>query len=223
MAKSKKSKKREKSKTVADKQAPLCSAYVNEKGELIVEVPGEPSIQLPSHLTPWTPFEKIEFTADSAPGETVVEGVYRNSRYEVTRYEGVPMVGSDMKLSWLSVVRLDKQPVFDWRDLQRIKNELLGPEREAVDLFPSEARLVDTGNTYHIWAFPQGTSLPFGFLERLVAGEQGDGVTSKPMSTDAESSFKDHQRTFEELPEDAANGDDMIEYLTSRKSGNPDE
>jgi hypothetical protein len=36
--------------------------------------------------------------------------------------------------------------VHDWRDLQRIKNQLVGPECEAVELYPAESRKVDTAN-----------------------------------------------------------------------------
>ena len=43
-----------------------------------------------------------------------------------------------------------------WRHLQQIKNEVLGPDREAVQLFPAEDRLVDTANEYWLYAYPVG-------------------------------------------------------------------
>lgn len=49
-----------------------------------------------------------------------------------------------------------------WRDKQRIKNELFGPERTAVEVFPAESRLVDGANMFHLWILPAGTTLPFG-------------------------------------------------------------
>lgn len=69
----------------------------------------------------------------------------------------------------LSIKRIDQQPIHDWRDMQRIKNELLGPECEMIELYPAEDRRVDTANSYHLWgsadpAFRFG----FGFNERLV-------------------------------------------------------
>jgi hypothetical protein len=72
---------------------------------------------------------------------------------------------------WLSIKRLDKLPIHDWRDLQRIKNELCGREREAVEIYPAESRLVDEANQYHLWVLPPGASAPFGFPERSVSGE----------------------------------------------------
>jgi len=50
----------------------------------------------------------------------------------------------------LSIKRLDKHPVRDWRHFQRIKNELIGEENEAVELYPAQSRLVDTTNQYHL-------------------------------------------------------------------------
>ena len=44
----------------------------------------------------------------------------------------------------------------DWRDLQRIKNEIAGPEREACELYPAESRLVDEANQFHLWVLPEG-------------------------------------------------------------------
>ena len=62
-----------------------------------------------------------------------------------------------------------KEAVHDWRDMQRIKNVICGPEREAIEIFPAESRLVDTSNQYHLWVLPEGVALPLGFQERLVS------------------------------------------------------
>lgn len=72
----------------------------------------------------------------------------------------------------LSIKRRDRGPIRDWRDMQAIKNALVGPECEGVELYPAESRLVDTANQYHIWALATpGTRFPFGFSSRLVSGE----------------------------------------------------
>lgn len=49
-----------------------------------------------------------------------------------------------------------------WREKQRIKNELFGKEKVAVEVFPKESELVDEANMYHIWILPDKTILPFG-------------------------------------------------------------
>ena len=72
----------------------------------------------------------------------------------------------------LSVKTHDKEPIRDWRDMQRIKNELVGEEHEAVELYPAESRLVDTANQYHMWVLEkpadEGGYFPFGWHGRLV-------------------------------------------------------
>ena len=90
-----------------------------------------------------------------------------NSTYQVlvadieTPFLFPPMV-------WLSIKRIDKEPIHDWRDLQAIKNQLVGPECEGVELYPAEARAVDTANQYHLWVFKEpGPAFPFGFSEGL--------------------------------------------------------
>jgi len=70
---------------------------------------------------------------------------------------------------WLSIVRRDRSACHDWRDLQRIKNELCGEEREAVELHPAESRLVDTNNQYHLFVLPEGVVVPLGYAERDVS------------------------------------------------------
>jgi len=48
-----------------------------------------------------------------------------------------------------------------WIEMQRIKNELFGEERVAVEVFPPESELVDAANMYHMWVMPEGFQLPF--------------------------------------------------------------
>jgi hypothetical protein len=104
-----------------------------------------------------------------------------DGRYQVQRRE----MGDD--LVWLSIKRVDRDPVRDWRDLQAIKNALIGPECEAVELFPAESRLVDTANQYHLFAINDPTyRFPFGFGERLVldagAAPAGLDVKQRPFA-----------------------------------------
>ena len=62
----------------------------------------------------------------------------------------------------LLVRRNDGGPVRSWADLQRIKNELAGEDRVAVEVFPARGDLVDQANCYHLWILPEGFALPFG-------------------------------------------------------------
>jgi len=72
----------------------------------------------------------------------------------------------------LDISRKDEQPCENWRHFQQIKNELVGAEFEAVELYPAESRLVDTANQYHLWIVAdQKYRFPFGFHHRLVLSE----------------------------------------------------
>ena len=64
------------------------------------------------------------------------------------------------------IKRLDKEPIHDWRDLQQIKNEVMGEEAEAIEIYPAESRKMDVANQYHLFAFT--TKIPIGFVGRAV-------------------------------------------------------
>jgi len=81
----------------------------------------------------------------------------------------------------LSIKRRDKQAIRDWRDFQRIKNEIVGPEHEAVELYPAESRLVDSANQYFLFVFTDAKArFPFGFTERFVTEEASFGTQQRP-------------------------------------------
>lgn len=96
-----------------------------------------------------------------------------NSRYQVNVREVNPGNDWPCPMLWLSIKRLDKEPIHDWRDLQEIKNKIVGPEFEGVEIYPAESRLVDIANQYHLWVFMSPkVRLPFGFTERSVSGAE---------------------------------------------------
>lgn len=106
---------------------------------------------------------------------------YVNSRYHVVvRRSPIDLGWGLSTLAHLSIKRLDQQTIHDWRDLQRIKDELIGPECEAVELYPAASRCVDTANQYHLWVVVDPEyRFPFGFNEgrlQLDDGEGGEGV-----------------------------------------------
>jgi hypothetical protein len=83
--------------------------------------------------------------------------VWMNDTYQVT-------VEPDGDFVHLSIKRLDKRPIHDWRDLQEIKNQLVGPECEGVELYPAQSRVVDTANQFHLWVLREpGVRIPIGF------------------------------------------------------------
>lgn len=138
-------------------------------------------------MNEWQPLQRRDNDPDYVKNESLInlrgklglaqdDEIWTNDHYQVTvRYlipteEGLPK-GRDGMVH-LSIHKLDRRRIRDWRDLQQIKNEVMGDEREAVELFPKESRLVDTANEYHLWVMPLGAVLPFGFDEGMVSSDE---------------------------------------------------
>ena len=130
---------------------------------------------------PWSPFVRAR-PLPQLPDDVI----FLNSRYQVNvRHFNCPPPFNDG--IELSIKTRDKAPFHSWRDLQRIKNELIGTEVEAVELYPAESRLVDTANQYYLYAFPHYSSqkLPFGFKNRYVSEVSVRGSVQEPFPPDA--------------------------------------
>lgn len=114
--------------------------------------------------------EECRYIISNAHREAVGE-VFKNDKYQVIKTvedsDGMP----GGKVIHLSIKRIDRQPILrDWRDLQLIKNELVGKYHEGVELFPGDDRLVDTSNQYHIYCMIEpNVRFPFGYTARLVS------------------------------------------------------
>jgi hypothetical protein len=106
--------------------------------------------------------------------------VYRNSKYQVVK-RVIKANNKGCDLIHLSIKRLDKEPIHDWRDLQEIKNEIVGRYNEGMELYPAESRRVDTANQYHLWVFADPKyRIPIGFDTRLVTGvKEAESIGAK--------------------------------------------
>jgi hypothetical protein len=106
---------------------------------------------------PWTAFDEMtDIVAGDGRRHEIPAGfaIFKNSRYLVwksTVHCQVPLGDGVL----LSIRALDRSAAHNWRDFQRLKNELVGPEAEAVELYPAESRKVDTANQFYLWAFPR--------------------------------------------------------------------
>jgi len=138
-------------------------------------------------------FEEVEKMLDD-------DKVFVNDQYQVN-VKFIDKQDMTMKgMLWLSIKRKDKNWMRDWRELQKIKNAIAGPEREGCEIFPAESRLVDTSNQFHIFVLPEGEKFPFGYADRLIC-EGHKGGWGKGSS----------QRDFKkgEQPEDALSVEQM--------------
>lgn len=138
----------------------------------------------------WTPFERADtFRTDpviavlaKAHGlEEEIKEIYVNNLYQVSVLRNLRWGADGPKLIRLSIKRRDKKALHDWRDLQRIKNELVGEENEAIELYPAESRLVDTANQYWLWVLENSKErFPFGFVDRWVSNVSENGTVQRP-------------------------------------------
>ena len=82
------------------------------------------------------------------------QSIFLSETYQVNvqllRHPFGPNLGD---VAWLSIKRRDREVVRDWRELQAIKNAIVGPGHEGFELYPAESRLVDTANQFHLFVF----------------------------------------------------------------------
>lgn len=120
-------------------------------------------------MTRWQPLR--EAVPNGSPqglddNETFVRA-WKNDMYTVWEFQ---IVGSGW--THLSIKRNDRGEVTDWRHMQQMKNEVCGPEREAVELYPATSRVLDAANQRHLWVYPEGRQFPLGAHYRNVANPE---------------------------------------------------
>ena len=98
------------------------------------------------------------------PAVRDVVRVVRNDFYVVQWFEFSSDIGKMIHLAIRSIqgagTRSGVEP--PWRDLQRIKSEVVGPGFEAVQVCPKEHHLMDQADMYHLFVLPLEWPLPFG-------------------------------------------------------------
>lgn len=112
------------------------------------------------------------------------EEIWLNETYQVAAIRSDhPIFG---KIMQINIRRRDGNVIFrDWRHFQDIKNQLAGPECEAVELYPAESRVIDTANKYHLWCILDDTKgIPLGWHEgRHVTDDKSKlpGLRQRPI------------------------------------------
>ena len=92
----------------------------------------------------WTAFE--DRTSEAAPkfpnGKLL--GFYANNLFSIQCFEvrGVKVYG---------IRRHDQATNISWETKQRIKNEIIGKDISAIEVFPRDCDLVDQANMYWLW------------------------------------------------------------------------
>lgn len=62
----------------------------------------------------------------------------------------------------LKVHRRDDKPIHNYMDMQEIKNQCLGKDAVAIEIYPKAGDFKDGSHTYHLWSNsgPWATNLP---------------------------------------------------------------
>lgn len=159
----------------------------------------------------WQPLVKLWDRSEGATGNSQfvvnpdvtkdTNQIWHNDTYQVlVRFcypKGWDEPGGDKRpvVRHLSIHRHDRHAVHDWRHLQQIKNEVVGEDAYGMELYPPEARLVDTANEYHLWVWPPGFDFGFGLSEGLVSD---DDMVDEFNEGRIEGKHKGRQRPWEE-------------------------
>lgn len=113
----------------------------------------------------WTPWEQKDLAWLQAGIATLglsglqdIEAAWVNNLYSVQQYS---LMIDGKRFLHLMVRRHDEGTHIPWSHLQRIKNELIGEERWAVQTFPAEEELVDQANLFHLFVYPADVPNPF--------------------------------------------------------------
>lgn len=181
-------------------------------------------------------FEQIEISEERAKQLGTTE-VWGNDTHQVIVYRD-PKKAPELpqnpdpkdwpNMIWLSIKRVDREAMHDWRELQEIKNMIVGPENEAVEVYPAESRLVDTSNQYHLWVFADTeTRFPFGFTSRgVIDHEVADkifGAKQRPFKSASSISVEEIINYIENDAEVAIPIDKFLndkgEHLTKKEYG----
>lgn len=110
----------------------------------------------------------------AAAAETYMNDNYVATLHPVETQDGWP------KMVQLSIRRVDRKPIHDWRHLQQIKNDIFSPLHEAVELYPMADRVVDTANSYHLFVLTvEGLQFPFGWPSGLRSDDSAADIPNQ--------------------------------------------
>lgn len=102
----------------------------------------------------WTEFYSVSRGEKGLSWPSWTSRIYKNNRFTVMIADNARTTAGQAMLAYI-VPHNAGRDVF-WKDLQRIKNEIFGPEVLGVQYFPKESKLIDEVNVYWLFVYPQG-------------------------------------------------------------------
>jgi hypothetical protein len=105
---------------------------------------------------------------------------WENSKYKVTfdrQCDHVhPNWPEGLACWYISFSMKDGGHLIDWREIQEMKNQVVGEEHEAVMLFPKDSRCMDTANQFHLYIIgDKGQEFPVGWQCQKAVTDETDG------------------------------------------------
>lgn len=125
---------------------------------------------------PWQPLEYVPVGPyhPLAPGG--LRRSFRNNVVSVQVYEDVHACSLIGLVTPIGIRRHDGGDRVLWSDMQRIKDELFGSDRVAIQVFPATEDLVDEANMYWMWLLPEGVRFHFKLSQRTVAIAKAEDI-----------------------------------------------
>lgn len=110
---------------------------------------GKSMMKLPASKFEEIPYYEIQQRSPERMKQ-MPDRVWKNNHYTVQLYRyDRDLLGHPVDR--LMIRRNDAEPIRDWHELQSIKSQIIGKEKEAFQVFPKESELVDVANMY--WLF----------------------------------------------------------------------
>ena len=99
----------------------------------------------------------ISFSEIAKTKDIHIEGVYtdENCEYIIEKHKIIDNHPFEYRLA---IKRADKGTIHSWSIFQEIKNQLVGEEVVAIEVYPKKSEVTDTANMYHLWVFEAGYS-----------------------------------------------------------------
>src|SRR5579864_9111194 len=102
----------------------------------------------------WEPLTPVPLPSMPDDARAIWSEAYANNLY------GVTVVRIDGHVYQITITPHDGTRGHIWADFQRIKDQIAGPDVEAVELYPAQSRLVDAGPGYHLWCLRPAEEYP---------------------------------------------------------------
>lgn len=119
--------------------------------------------------SPWEDCTAVALRQREQQEVPTIVAAHRNLTYIVHRRQYEQLPGYDL----LTIKRQDETDQHPgWKHMQSIKDRFApdGMERFGIEVFPPRLYVVDNHDLWHVWVYPLGVELGFGFHPEQEGG-----------------------------------------------------